>query len=102
MYFHEQDMSTVIWEPTTAELKAIYQHLLSISNEEELKKLTNGFEPLPRGQLRLHSDSHSFQEEHSDEELEHWARTVDLPGFDDNVSPFNALTVLLRFIIGEV
>lgn len=40
--------------------------------------------------------------EHSDEENELWARTVDLPGFDDNVSPNNAITMLLRFFVGEV
>lgn len=41
--------------------------------------------------------------EHSDEEVaELWARTVDLPGFDDNVSPRNTITMLLRFVIGEV
>lgn len=40
--------------------------------------------------------------EHSDEEMELWARTVDLPGFDDNVSPHNAITMLLRLVVGEV
>lgn len=40
--------------------------------------------------------------DHSDEEYELWARTVDLPGFDDNVSPHNAITMLLRIVVGEV
>lgn len=40
--------------------------------------------------------------EHSDEETEQWARTVDLPGFDDNVSPNNIINILLRFMVGEV
>ena len=40
--------------------------------------------------------------EHSDEEMELWARTVDLPGFDDNVSPRNIITMLLRLVVGEV
>lgn len=41
--------------------------------------------------------------DHSDsEEIELWARTVDLPGFDDNVSPHNTITMLLRFVVGEV
>nr|CAD7393578.1 unnamed protein product [Timema cristinae] len=39
--------------------------------------------------------------DHSDEENELWARTVDLPGFDDNVSPRNTITMLLRFNVGE-
>lgn len=38
----------------------------------------------------------------SDEEPEEWARMVDLPGFDDNVSPSNTIKTLLRFLIGEV
>ncbi|RVE50817.1 hypothetical protein evm_004566 [Chilo suppressalis] len=40
--------------------------------------------------------------EHSDEDMEVYARSVDLPGFDDNVSPSNNINMLLRFIIGEV
>lgn len=38
----------------------------------------------------------------SDEDVELWARTVDLPGFDDNVSPNNIITSLLRVMIGEI
>ncbi|XP_050533944.1 intermembrane lipid transfer protein VPS13A-like isoform X2 [Daktulosphaira vitifoliae] len=49
-------------------------------------------------------DRKSFvSSEMSDEEFaELWARTVDLPGFDDNVSPNNTITSLFRFIIGEM
>ncbi|KAE8750068.1 hypothetical protein FOCC_FOCC003192 [Frankliniella occidentalis] len=51
----------------------------------------------------LEVDKSFMSSDHSDsEELELWARTVDLPGFDDNVSPHNAITMLLRFVIGEV
>lgn len=39
--------------------------------------------------------------EHSDEDMEVYARSVDLPGFDDNVSPSNNINTLLRFIVGE-
>lgn len=47
--------------------------------------------------------SRSFiSSDHSDEENELWARTVDLPGFDDNVSPHNTIAMLLRIIVGEV
>jgi len=38
----------------------------------------------------------------SEEELELWAKTVDLPGFEDNVSPSNTITALLRFTFGEL
>ncbi|XP_046398302.1 vacuolar protein sorting-associated protein 13C-like isoform X1 [Ischnura elegans] len=51
----------------------------------------------------LEMDKSFMSSEHSDEEVaELWARTVDLPGFDDNVSPRNTITMLLRFVIGEV
>ncbi|KAL0830292.1 hypothetical protein ABMA28_002492 [Loxostege sticticalis] len=40
--------------------------------------------------------------EHSDEDMEVYARSVDLPGFDDNVSPSNNINMLLRFIVGEI
>ncbi|CAH0720243.1 unnamed protein product, partial [Brenthis ino] len=38
----------------------------------------------------------------SDEDVEEYARSVDLPGFDDNVSPSNTIGTLMRFIIGEI
>ncbi|CAG9562322.1 unnamed protein product [Danaus chrysippus] len=38
----------------------------------------------------------------SDEDVEEFARSVDLPGFDDNVSPSNTIDTLMRFIIGEI
>lgn len=38
----------------------------------------------------------------SDEEGEIFARTVDLPGFDDNVSPSNTINTLLRFVVGQL
>jgi hypothetical protein len=33
---------------------------------------------------------------------EAWARYVDLPGLDDNISPHNNIIVLLGFVITEV
>lgn len=38
----------------------------------------------------------------SDEEMDVWAKTMDQPGFEDNVSPSNSIQVLLRFSLGEV
>ena len=38
----------------------------------------------------------------SDDDIELWARTVDLPGFDDNISPNNVITSLLRVIVKEI
>jgi hypothetical protein len=52
--------------------------------------------------MKMFSSRNFTSTDHSDEESELWARTVDLPGFDDNVSPNNIITMLLRFIVGEV
>ncbi|XP_026736347.1 vacuolar protein sorting-associated protein 13A-like [Trichoplusia ni] len=41
-------------------------------------------------------------EQIDDDPTEIFARNVDLPGFDDNVSPSNTINTLLRFIIGEI
>lgn len=45
--------------------------------------------------------------DHSDEEepggaAERWARIIDLPGFEDNVSASNYILVLFRLVAGEV
>ncbi|XP_063238425.1 intermembrane lipid transfer protein VPS13A-like [Bacillus rossius redtenbacheri] len=56
----------------------------------------------PGGRATSDVDKSCISSEHSDEETELWARTVDLPGFDDNVSPRNVITMLFRFILGEV
>lgn len=31
-----------------------------------------------------------------------YARSIDLPGFDDNVSPSNHIDMLMRFVVGEL
>ncbi|XP_068633837.1 intermembrane lipid transfer protein VPS13A-like [Battus philenor] len=38
----------------------------------------------------------------SDDDVEEYARSVDLPGFDDNVSPSNTIGTLMRFVIGVI
>ncbi|VVC88042.1 unnamed protein product, partial [Leptidea sinapis] len=38
----------------------------------------------------------------SDEDVEEYARSVDLPGFDDNVSPSNNIKMLLRFVCLDI
>lgn len=42
--------------------------------------------------------SESVQKENMNEA---WARTVDLPGLEDNISPNNRISTLLRFVINE-
>ncbi|XP_041980096.1 vacuolar protein sorting-associated protein 13A-like isoform X3 [Aricia agestis] len=44
----------------------------------------------------------SLPADFSDEDVEEYARSVDLPGFDDNVSPSNTINTLMRFVIGEI
>ncbi|XP_049872672.1 intermembrane lipid transfer protein VPS13A-like isoform X2 [Pectinophora gossypiella] len=48
------------------------------------------------------ADQVFISSEHSDEDMEVYARSVDLPGFDDNVSPSNNINTLLRFVVGEI
>lgn len=50
----------------------------------------------------MDSEKSFASQDHSDEDVEIWARTVDLPGFDDNVSPNNNIGMLLRFVIGKI
>jgi len=38
----------------------------------------------------------------SEEDLELLSKTINLSGFDDNISPCNHINLLLRFAIGEV
>ncbi|XP_028982314.1 vacuolar protein sorting-associated protein 13A [Diachasma alloeum] len=40
--------------------------------------------------------------EFSEEDLEQWIRSVNLSGFDDNISPHNNVNMLLRIMIGEL
>lgn len=48
------------------------------------------------------ADTVFVSSEHSDEDMEVFARSVELPGFDDNVSASNNINTLLRFLIGEI
>ncbi|CAB3363763.1 Hypothetical predicted protein [Cloeon dipterum] len=50
------------------------------------------------------SDTERFlsSSDQSDEEIEIWAKVLDQPGFEDNVSPHNTIGVLLRFMLGEL
>lgn len=75
----------------------IYNCIFSFSRmkDSEFDKASakNGF---------IDSEKSFASQDHSDEDVEIWARTVDLPGFDDNVSPNNNIGMLLRFVIGKI
>ncbi|XP_050428442.1 intermembrane lipid transfer protein VPS13A-like isoform X2 [Adelges cooleyi] len=85
------------------ELKALKSSLalylktkgVCVRSNEERVEVKKAFRNVERKSL--------VSSEMSDEEFaELWARTVDLPGFDDNVSPNNTITSLFRFVMGEL
>ncbi|XP_047103973.1 vacuolar protein sorting-associated protein 13A-like [Schistocerca piceifrons] len=88
-------------EPSKEQLQRIKQVIVlsELSHEKKIPEMSDKTAPKPE---LLEVDRSHMSSDHSDEELELWARTVDLPGFDDNVSPRNVIRMLLRFVIGEV
>lgn len=52
--------------------------------------------------LSAMTDRSAEPSEYSEENSEAWARCVDLPGLEDNVSPHNNIQNLVRVVIGEV
>lgn len=51
---------------------------------------------------RSQSASDQSDEEEPGGAAERWARVIDLPGFEDNVSASNYIRILFRFVAGEV
>ncbi|XP_067142942.1 intermembrane lipid transfer protein VPS13A-like isoform X2 [Centruroides vittatus] len=85
-------------ELKACELKKIKSLITSDASSKIVKDSKSSTENSITGSVeRYYSSS-----DHSDEEPEEWARKVDLPGFDDNISPSNSINILLRFLIGEV
>ncbi|XP_075226529.1 intermembrane lipid transfer protein VPS13A-like [Lycorma delicatula] len=83
-------------------LMNIKSTIASAEIQKQNKTKETGINKVAAKMAMLEVDKSFISSEHSDEEMELWARTVDLPGFDDNVSPNNAITMLLRFVIGEI
>lgn len=46
--------------------------------------------------------SKSIRRNHNEDMNEAWARCVDLPGLEDNISPNNNINILFGFVINEV
>lgn len=84
-------------ELKAVQLRAIKSLITSDAPSKIAKDSRSSTDNSITGPERYYSSS-----DHSDEEPEEWARKVDLPGFDDNISPSNAINILLRFLIGEV
>ncbi|XP_073981480.1 intermembrane lipid transfer protein VPS13A-like isoform X2 [Rhodnius prolixus] len=88
-------------DPSINQLNDIKNLLVeSVLNKLNKPTLTSSKSPAKIAMLQV--DKSFISVEHSDEETEQWARTVDLPGFDDNVSPNNIINILLRFMVGEI
>lgn len=66
-------------------------YYLPLNSREKIIKLNRRYRSIVSSEL-------------SEEDMEYllWASTVELPGFDDNVSPHNSIKLLLRFVVGEV
>lgn len=90
------DESTKV-EPSTEELKLIRQHVTEAPSAALGKPSRSSTQLSIAG-----SEQYLSASDHSDEEFEDWGWTLDVPGFDDNVSASNTVNSLLRFVIGEV
>ncbi|XP_071548119.1 LOW QUALITY PROTEIN: intermembrane lipid transfer protein VPS13A-like [Panulirus ornatus] len=53
-------------------------------------------------QTSLELEKYFSASDNSDDEGESWGKPVDLPGFEDNTSPKNMITVLSRFCVDEI
>lgn len=53
-------------------------------------------------ELSVITDRSQEPSDYSEESMEAWARCVDLPGLEDNVSTHNTIQNLVRVVIGEV
>nr|CAD7259318.1 unnamed protein product [Timema shepardi] len=91
----------IIPELTKKHLMQVKQSLVIVELERD-NRTTSNFNKTGAKMAMLEVEKSFISSDHSDEENELWARTVDLPGFDDNVSPRNTITMLLRFNVGEV
>ncbi|CAL1270146.1 unnamed protein product [Larinioides sclopetarius] len=94
--------SHALREPSGADLKEVWKNL---HRKQKVKKpileseKPNAFlSPLHRS---LSASDHSDEEEPGGA-AERWARVIDLPGFEDNVSASNYIRVLFRLVAGEV
>ncbi|KAF8773523.1 Vacuolar protein sorting-associated protein 13C like protein [Argiope bruennichi] len=94
--------SHVLREPSGADLKEVWKNL---HRKQKIKKLTPDAEKSNNLSSPLHRSLSAS--DHSDEEepggsAERWARVIDLPGFEDNVSASNYIRILFRLVAGEV
>lgn len=96
-----------IWNADTVNLHQETDKLMKlrkyVSEIRIGKKSVLGISELRRAsELSVNTDRSQEPSEYSEESMEAWARCVDLPGLEDNVSPHNTIQNLVRVVIGEV
>ncbi|GFR31245.1 vacuolar protein sorting-associated protein 13 [Trichonephila clavata] len=89
-------------EPSGADLKEVWRCL---HRKQKLKTIVS--QPEKPNQFLSPMQRSFSASDHSDEEepggaAERWARIIDLPGFEDNVSASNYIRILFRLVAGEV
>ncbi|GAB6032241.1 hypothetical protein CHUAL_010881 [Chamberlinius hualienensis] len=97
----------VLWEPTSLHLKSITAWLSRLMDESFDLPIPNTDE---QGNQKfaqtVENESEikkkSVKSDSPADTKDQWARTIDLPGFDDNVSPTNVIKTSFGLIIGEV
>ncbi|XP_059475627.1 intermembrane lipid transfer protein VPS13C-like [Neocloeon triangulifer] len=112
-----QTMDSLAWQTDFSD--DLVEQILSLERLKDIRTLivqahltTNGPRHICDAGLDLHqklmlsaSDAERLflsSSDQSDEESEIWAKILDQPGFEDNVSPHNTIEVLLRFMLGEL
>ncbi|XP_026299715.1 vacuolar protein sorting-associated protein 13C isoform X2 [Apis mellifera] len=86
---------------STEELKNVQRNICLSSIEMMENKFTHVTKDLLTNHVQK-LDRSIVSSEISEEDLELLSKTISLSGFDDNVSPYNHINLLLRFAIGEL
>nr|XP_018900199.1 PREDICTED: vacuolar protein sorting-associated protein 13A-like isoform X1 [Bemisia tabaci] len=87
-------------DPSTKELQNIKHHIVAAELKITAPEVTQNC-AAPKLAL-LNVDKSFISSDLSDEDMELWACKVDLPGFDDNISPNNLNLFLFRFVISQI
>ncbi|KAK4321628.1 hypothetical protein Pmani_007575 [Petrolisthes manimaculis] len=112
---HPDPMHTVL-DPTLSQLRSIRDTLLiqlqgprlvpDTRDHHQTPPLLRHVRPMSQtdtiSQTSLELEKYFSTSDNSDDEGESWSRPVDLPGFEDNTSPQNMITVLSRFCVDEL
>ncbi|XP_063908904.1 intermembrane lipid transfer protein VPS13C-like isoform X2 [Zophobas morio] len=101
------DVTRIYFKPDLTFDKDIVINYLGskyLADVEALVSITDNFIKIKRGKIdksqttKIEKSNNNTKKEDMNEA---WARYVDLPGLEDNISPNNNIIILLRFIINE-